>query len=67
MVSAMILLRDVLGLLPSLREALNPSSSGLLAALAATVSHDVFPQLLEEVEAIIDQVRWPVLALLTSF
>lgn len=57
MVSAMILLRDVLGLLPALGEALAPASCDLLAALAATAGHDVFPQLLEQVEAVIDEVN----------
>ena len=53
----MILLRDTLALLPALCEALAPASCELLAALADTAGHDVFPQLLEQVEAVLDPVR----------
>ena len=56
LVGAMILLREVLSLLPALSEALEQASCALLSGLAATLGHPVFPQLLLEVEAVIDQV-----------
>ena len=57
MVSALILLRDALRLLPGLGQALAPASGSLLTAVRSTVQHAAFPQLLELLETAIDQVR----------